>query len=251
MGTILLEKNRWRPGRQPSYQVSQWMPRFASDGFQGIELWEFHATLASAEERRALSCGPLAVSVYSLYLDFNDPDDDARNEAARMAVSLGARGVKFNVGNAPAQADAYIERLSRWAKHFPPEVRLLSECHEGTLMEEPAYARRVLESLRDPRFQLIVHPFSRSLESLRRWFGELGPSITHAHVQMRDDQGQIHQVDSRSEQARHALAVMREGGFGGSFTLEFSEGVGSSGEENIEALYAHALNDLAFLRSNF
>lgn len=45
IGTILLEPNRWKPGKLPSFRVSQWLDRFADAGFAGVELWENHAAL--------------------------------------------------------------------------------------------------------------------------------------------------------------------------------------------------------------
>ena len=43
IGTILLEVNRWTAGKEPSYLVSEWVERFAEAGFDGMELWQFHA----------------------------------------------------------------------------------------------------------------------------------------------------------------------------------------------------------------
>ena len=42
IGTILLEANRHRPGKVPTYLVSQWSQRFVQAGFDGVELWENH-----------------------------------------------------------------------------------------------------------------------------------------------------------------------------------------------------------------
>ena len=59
IGSILLEVNRHRSGRTPTYRVSDWLERFREAGFDGVELWENHATAAPEEEVQALAASPL------------------------------------------------------------------------------------------------------------------------------------------------------------------------------------------------
>ena len=54
IGTILLELNRWGSPKTPTYRVSEWLDRFQEAGFDGMELWEYHATLCPSEELAAL-----------------------------------------------------------------------------------------------------------------------------------------------------------------------------------------------------
>ena len=53
IGTILLERNRWTRDKKPTCLVSEWIPRFKEAGFDGMELWENHAALASSTELKA------------------------------------------------------------------------------------------------------------------------------------------------------------------------------------------------------
>jgi len=101
IGTILLERNRWSPGKVPTYQVSEWMDRFKRDGFDGMELWENHAALCSDDELARLEQAPLPVVVFNSYAGLGDGGLPEREQATRLANRLGARAIKFNVGNVP------------------------------------------------------------------------------------------------------------------------------------------------------
>ena len=57
LASILLEPNRWKPGRPPSIRVSEWSARAAAAGFDGWELWENHYRLAEPDEQRRLEQG--------------------------------------------------------------------------------------------------------------------------------------------------------------------------------------------------
>ena len=60
IATVCLDRNRWGT-REPSFAVSDYLDRFASDGFDGIELWEYHYTRSSdAEKERLVSASPIS-----------------------------------------------------------------------------------------------------------------------------------------------------------------------------------------------
>ena len=251
IGTILLEKNRWAKGKQPSYAVREWLPRFERDGFDGLELWENHVLLGPPEEAQALERGKVPVAVYNTYVGFDDKGEDARRRAAEMAARLKAKAVKYNVGPDKAKLAEYIKNVKAWAELLPGDCRLLCECHAGTVMEEPEQAAAVFAELRDEqRHQAIVHPFSESPESLRRWFRALGPRrITHAHVQYRESR-KFRRLSRDAPRNKEIMAVLKDSGFRGSYTLEFTEGTSAPGGEDIEALYRAALDDREFINGN-
>ena len=246
IGSILLEKHRWREGKLPSYRVSEWLDRFKAAGFDGVELWENHAVLCPPEETDALAASPLPIAIFNSYASLEDADEANRKRAAELTAGLNASGVKYNFGDDEATRGQQIRNLRAWADRMPAGVKMLCECHGGSLMETPAGARAVFDELGDDRFEAIVHPFARELEPLREWFGHLGGRITHAHVQTRKDKG-ICRVRENASAVEEAVGLMREAGFSGSFTLEFTEGTGAP-DENIESLFAAAVDDLDFLR---
>lgn len=249
IGTILLEKNRWAKGKQPSYSVREWLPRFEKDGFDGLELWENHVLLAPPEEAQALERSRVPVAVYNTYMGFDDRGEEARRKAAQMAARLKAQSVKYNVGADKAKTAEYVNNVRAWAEMLPKDCRLLCECHAGTIMEKPGQAAEVFAELKDEaRFQAIVHPFTESPESLRAWFRALGPKrITHAHVQYRE-KGTLKKLSADAARNKEILAVLREAGFAGTYTLEFTEGTSAPGGENMESLYRAALEDRDFLQ---
>lgn len=237
IGTILLEPNRWSPGRLPSYAVSEWTERFAQDGFDGMELWENHAAKCSATELARLEQAKLPVVVFNSYAGMDDASGGAREVSAGLANRLQAKAVKFNLGNDHALGSKYAANTMAWAQTMPYVARMLCECHAGTIMEDMTMARSIYAIWHDDRFQAIVHPFGTEAQ-VRNMLKQLGPRIvTHAHVATG---GQNHDVIEKR------IKLLLDLGFAGSFTLEFTEGTGQN--ENLEQMYARALRDLELLR---
>ncbi len=248
IGTILLELNRWSSPKAPTYLVSEWLERFQEAGFDGMELWEYHATLCPPEELAKLEESDFPVAVYNTYCDFRNESMPDQRTAADMIRRFGAKGVKFNVGKDPALKDIYLENLRNWGDSLPEDCRLLCECHGGTIVEEPAAASEFFGGLEDERWQFIVHCLMSDLDRLKEWFSVFGKSITHAHVQMVDENGKRIRLERNPKHVREAINVMRGEGYRGSFTLEFTEGT-SAPDENMEDLWKAALDDLRFLKS--
>ncbi|WP_282936814.1 TIM barrel protein [Paenibacillus sp. RC67] len=243
-GTILLERNRWAAGKEPSYLVSEWIPRLKQDGFDGIELWENHAALCDAAELERLSDAQLPVSVYNSYVTFEDGAEESRKQAAELIRVLGAKAVKFNFGREQSLLDTYTRNWNEWVKLLPGDCRLLCECHPNTVMEEPQAAAAAMKAM--DRCEAIVHPF-HSLGPLEEWFEHLGSAVTHAHVQYRYGGQTFRRLSSNQEEIVEKLNLMKQAGFNGSFTLEFVEGTGQ-GEEH-EKLYEAALDDRNTLKN--
>jgi len=127
IGSILLEMNRWTRDKQPTYRVSEWTERFAEAGFDGMELWQWHATRCDDDERAALAASPCPVRIFSSYAAFDDSGADDLRDGARLTAVLAADAVKFNVGADPAYRDLYIENLRQWRMLFDDSVTLLCE----------------------------------------------------------------------------------------------------------------------------
>lgn len=242
LGTVLLEANRWAKDRTPTYRVSEWLERIAAAGFDGIELWENHATLAGSEERSALRGSTVPVRVFNSYVPLDAGGEKARRDVAGLVRELNAGALKFNVSNSPETLESQLHTVREWAS-LMPGVDLLCECHPGTALEDPAVAARALVGF--PEIGVIVHPFSSP--DLATWFEHLGPRIRHAHVQMRDPEWRWLRLRDRPALVRERLAILRGAGYAGSFTVEFTAGVGAA-REDLEELFASACDDLAFLR---
>jgi sugar phosphate isomerase/epimerase len=245
INTIILERNRWSGDRVPSYLVGDWLGRFADAGFDGIELWQNHALMADEQELSRLAAADPPVRVFNGYAKFVDSGVEHRRRADELAVRLGADAIKFNLNNDRGAWDSQLAHVRQWRDELDESVTLLCECHPNTLLEEPSAARRFFDQLGSDNWEIIVHPFSR-FSSLGAWLAEFGPKVTHAHLQMDTaDRGRV-LYRREGDLARRAVAMMTQAGFTGSWSLEFTEGIGES--ENIETLWQNALDDLAFLR---
>jgi sugar phosphate isomerase/epimerase len=247
IGSILLEPNRHKPGKEPSFAVSEWLERFRQAGFDGVELWENHAKLAPAEEVAALAAGPLPIAVYNTYAGMGAGEQSQRDSALDMVRVLRAGGVKWNFGRDASQRDEELRNAARWSASLPEGTLPICECHPGTIAEEPAAAAELLGRLEPVPQRAIVHAFTAH-ERLREWFQRLGPMISLVHVQLRDAENRFLRLDRESRLVRETVDLLRELGFGGAFTLEFTEGCNTP-DETMEALWENALRDLEFVRA--
>ena len=245
IGSILLEMSRWTKEKQPTYRVSEWTRRLAEAGFDGIELWQWHATRSDDAERAALALSPCPVTIFNSYAAFDDSGAGDRRDSAELTRMLGAKAVKFNVGADPADRAIYIANLRQWRTMFDDDVMLLCECHPGTIIEEAADAKAFFDEAEVPGVGVIVHAFNR-VDTLSEWMDTFGPMVRHAHLQMREGRDVI-RLDGKGDAAEQAIGIMRAAGFDGSFTLEFTEGT-LAPDESIDLLYTNALADLAFLK---
>jgi sugar phosphate isomerase/epimerase len=218
------------------------MERVAAAGFDGIELWENHIAMADAGERAALRAGRAPVKILNSYAAMGESGEKARRQIAGFARDLGVEAVKFNVGSNPEVLENELRTARDWAASMPG-VSLLCECHPGTLLDDPGAAAAALASC--PEIGVIVHPFSSP--DLGAWLHHFGPRVLHAHAQIVDTQQRRWRLRDQAGAVREQVAVMRDGGFAGTFTIEFTAGVGAD-PENRDALFASACDDMLFLR---
>lgn len=238
IGTVCLERTRWGR-REPSFQVSAWLARFAADGFDGIELWENHFLRADAAEQARLVDAAAPVAVYNSYAGFADGDAEARAKSADAIVKLRASAVKYNLGGDAARRDEYRRNLLVWAESLPPACRLLCECHQGSVLERVEDVAVFFADLDPVRFGIIVH-VSGDAAGTARWLAAFGSRVQHLHVQMRGaETDPAAPLDRKPFDASFAIA--KRHGFAGSMTIEFTRGIGKG--EDIETLYANACED--------
>ena len=247
IGTVLLEKNRWG-SRVPTFRVSEWLNRFAADGFDGIELWENHVLRAEGELALLENAVP-PVAVYNMYADFADDSKPALAQAAENIRRLGATGVKFNFGSDAGKLAEYKQNLLAFADMLPADCVLLCEVHQGTVLEDVAVAAEFFKDLPADQFQIITHAFSGSAADLQAQFDAFGSRISLVHVQHVKDNVRV-RLDRDADFARECIRVLKANSFAGGFTLEFTEGTQAS-DENIEMLYENAKLDMQFIKESW
>jgi sugar phosphate isomerase/epimerase len=243
LGTVCLEPTRWGR-REASFRVSEWLPRFKADGFDGVELWENHYLRADAAEQERLVAVATPVAIYNSYVGFADADAEARAKSADAIVKLGAAAVKYNLGPQVSLLEDYRRNLLAWADVLPPSCRLLCECHQGTVLERIEEAVAFFADLDPARFGIIAH-VSGDSAGLERWFTAFGPRVQHLHVQMRGPETDM-TVPANRPPFDACFGVLKQSGFAGSVTIEFTRGIGKA--EEIEVIYANARVDLAYWR---
>lgn len=247
IATVLLERNRWTKEKQPTFRVSEWAQRFAAAGFDGIELWENHIALAPPEELAALKAAPLSVRIFNSYATFGPEDDPRREQAAAFSRELGVRAVKFNVGSDPELFETYVAQVLKWRRQLPVEITPLCECHPGTVLEKPEAAARAFERWAEAGIGAIVHPFNLTPNEVRSWMRHLGSALTHAHVQLNRER-RMQSLAAYRDYVAEILQVMRDEGFTGNFSIEFTAGVGGGVSEDMEQLFESACADMELLR---
>jgi sugar phosphate isomerase/epimerase len=246
IGTVLLEPNRWSKPKQPSFEVSAWLDRFAADGFDGVELWEFHASLAAREEQEKLTRSPLPIRIFSGYAETVPEAAPRRAELTEWARRLGSEAIKFNVGGDPGQWDVYLDQVASWLSSVPEGIRLLCECHPGTVIETPSRARDFFDALGEGAWGIIVHPLFQAAD-LPEWLDRFGPKVAHAHIQARGEENRMEGLDRHRDATRVMVETLKQHDYQGTFTVEFTEGVRTP-DESITSLYEHAVLDLGILR---
>lgn len=230
LGTVAIEPNRWgtvRPDREPLVRLSHWQDRLAGLDVDGLEIWEGHLTRVGAAEAEAVLAGPLPVRIFNTYVDFDDPEPAARQEAARWVMRSGARAVKFNVGNDPSAESRYAERIAAWLQALPEDVAAVCECHQDiSIAEDPAAAARILSAAGPPeRVQALVHTHDPP-DLLDRKFDALGERISHVHVNHLDTTALTHpELADVADQLQMTVDRLDALGFDGSYTLEFVAGL--------------------------
>jgi len=241
-GTVLLERNRWVKGeRLPSLAVSDWVRRIGDEGFDGLELWENHAALAGEEERLRLRESPVPVRILNCYDRCGSETAGARRRAVELAGFLSAGGMKFNFGREPERHEEYVTNVRAWRALLPADFRFLCECHGGTNVEAPERAAETFARLGRENYEIIVHGFGGDEAGLRRRFELHGGRITHVHVSLPAD------GPGAEPGTRKRVELLGELGFRGSYTIEFTEGVGADGETP-ERLFRNAVRDMKLVR---
>lgn len=244
LGSIALEKNRWAPGRIPTYNVSDFVTRANDDGFAGIELWEYHYHLADETEREKLANSGTEF-IFNTYFNLAEGITDDIIKVADAVNQLGAVAMKYNFPHIDYGVDMptimkHRDTLLKFADMLKGDVKLLCECHGWTSMEVPERAAEVLASL-DERFGAIIH-LATEPEFARKCFECYGERICHIHTAASTENGFVH-LEDKDELMRGNLDYFVSKGFNGTMTLEFIKDA-----DDMNDYYANALRDFEYLK---
>lgn len=241
LGSIALERNRWESGRSPTYLVSDFVQRAKDDGFDGIELWQYHYLSADAGERKKLVDSDTSF-IFNSYLSLADGMTDAVKDVADAICQLKAEAVKYNFGSSqlgynPADLQKQTETLLRFADMLPENVKLLCECHADSIGEDPVRMAEIFKKL-DERFGAIIHLMT-PLDFAKHCFDCYGERICHIHSSyVLPDLGFQCLAGAEATAEEHYQYYVSRG-FNGTVTVEFTQDASSP-----EQFYHNTLKDL-------
>lgn len=254
LSSVALEKNRWTMEKLPSITASQWLERALSDGFDGMELWENHYLLVERSEQKKLEALG-HIGIYNTYAAFDQGLSDDLRRVAEATWVLRPAGIKFNLGKSDGNIQNrysvdeiryMVDTALSFIELLPPDVHLLSECHNGSAMQDPYTARILFEQL-GQRVGAIIH-LPASIEDLSDRVKYYGERICHIHTQYRPDpfapwpEFPFLPLSAAEQDMRSALNQLNGYGFTGSASIEFC-----AGGADAESCYAGALADLHWL----
>ncbi len=260
LATICIEKNRWAKERRSSIDLFEYIPLIADAGFNGIELWEQHATgldpeaLARARDLALEKRCPIVI--YNTYV-LTIPEERHvahRRRLDEIGRALGVRAYKYNIttaarlarrageeaGASEQEQGAGREAALRFVRDWAAETDadFLCECHGGTIMEEPGPAAEVLRELGPGRFGAILHSLTDEDEAFERDLEHKKELLRHVHVPY---------ADRHRERIAARVKRLRDTGARLTWSIEFSSPV-TDGADN-ETCFRAAVEDLRFLRS--
>lgn len=248
LGTVSMEKNRWEPGRVPTFNVSDFIDKALADGFDGIELWEYHYTKASDEEKAKLAASGVPF-IFNSYLSFVERNEEAFKEIAEAVKTLGATAIKFNLGPSWVEeidVPSQIENLKYFASLLPENVKLLCECHGNTVMEVPEDAGKVFDELDKERFGAIIHLATEN-DFIDRCYASYGERLCHMHcaytTENEKGEKEFSAMDDGTGFVEDKINYYIGKGFDGTLTIEFVKF-----EDTAEAHYKHAVENMKYLR---
>lgn len=245
LSTLLLEKNRAN-GKGPSLLISEWMEEAGEAGFAGLEIWINHLVLASRSEWELIVARseetdlPISTITAGIPVDLSDKSQRIRDSVIETLEYFRPGILKFTLPDSRG-SDAF-DFIKEWSRDVPREIGLLYDPGESARAETYVKARSVLDG---GRFQAVLHPFLLSPKELEAVLDAAGDFAGNVGVQARKG-GKAIQLEDNSEEHRKIIAAVRGRGFGGTWTLVSTQGVGLPGEE-IEDLFDNAERDLNFL----
>jgi len=246
LGSIALEKNRFNEGKIPSYLVSDYIEKAKNDGFDGIELWENHYLLADNAEKKRLVDSDMDF-IFNSYFSLAYGITDDIIKVADAINALNASAVKFNFSNkklvnSTSDIQRQIDTLLSFGEKISPNVRILCECHEGTIADEPEIAAQIFDKL-DARFGAIIHLIP-TYEFAKKCFDCYGERICHIHSAYPVEIGVYKALDEANGLMEKNFKYYLKRGFNGTVTVEFAKNAYSP-----EDYYINSLRDLEYLRN--
>ncbi|MDB5049823.1 MAG: hypothetical protein JWO30_2894 [Fibrobacteres bacterium] len=247
LSTLLLEKNRFN-GKGPSLLVSDWIEETGEAGFAGLEIWMNHLLFSSRseweliQERSSESDLPISLISATLPADSSDKSQRFRDSVIEACDYFRPDGLKFNLSDAKATGLDSLGFIKEWSRDVPRDISLLFDGGEGVGSGELAIARKTLGG---GRYKAVLHPFLFAPKELEKVLDAAGDFIANLGVQAKQG-GECILLEENAAEHLKIISATRARGFKGTWSLEFTKGVGAA-KESIENMFDNAEKDLNFL----
>lgn len=268
LNTIALDPNRWTPEKVAYFDLVDLLPAIAEDGFDALEVWQYHLSRLTDEQvarlgKRARALG-IAFPVVGLYPALHLKGDECEREwrevealIARSAM-LGARVVKMFAGRlgsdeaddaAFARSIAFAQKMAKAAEAHG--MMLTAETHPDTLCDSIPATRRFLDAVAAPSLRVCFQAFDfTSTEQTLADYRALREHVVHVHLQGRRDD-RISLLEEADLDYRTFLQALAADGFDGYLCIEFVKGgiVERPEAMDVELVLANARRDRAFVEA--
>ena len=259
INTILIEPNRWAPDKTPHRPLSEHLPAFQRAGFQALEIWQYHVSTLDARGLANLSthlnaCAlrPVALGAYP-FLHLDGPEgDEAIIQLGRIvayASHLKSEILKIFPGRvASQQLDAAararsVEHLQQLAQQLAMRsIHLTLETHSNTLCDTQQSTLQLFDELNTcDNIGICLQPYTeQDTDAAIQMYDILRPHIRHVHLQNRRRvDGSITRLEEGDWlNYRRLLPHIRDSGFNGPLSLEFTTNMTTPDSPNIDSSQA-------------
>ncbi len=245
LNTIMLEPNRWTGDHILSWPLIDLLKPVAEAGFGELEIWQYHISRLHRQELDALRerldelrLGSVAIGGYPKFHLTGGEGEAMEAELDRLVeygVVLGVDLFKIFPGSLgsekldEAQRELSVNRILRLAEQLAMrDIVLTMETHGNTLCDTLESTLRLLEELSacGDRVGICFQPYiEHDTDQAIATFDALDGRVRHLHLQNRREGGTTLLEEGDWTDYSRFLPHVRERGFGGPLSLEFTDGI--------------------------
>ena len=270
LNTIMLEPNRWTGDHTLTCPLIDLLKPVAAAGFHELEIWQYHISRLHAKELDALKEGLDGLGMRSValggytQLHLTGADGEVMETQLATLVEYGAiLGVKtFKIFPGSLGSDKLDEtqrhlsvgRIQRLAEQLVKrDMALTLETHGNTLCDSLESAIRLLDDLSTcgESVGICFQPYTEhDTDQAIATFDALQGRVLHLHLQNRREGATTLLEEGDWTDYRRLLPHVRQSGFDGPLSLEFTEGITPADGESfdLQRVIDNAARDRDFAR---
>ena len=245
LNTIMLEPNRWTGDHVLSCPLIDLLDPVAAAGFRELEIWQYHISRLRGNELEALrqklddlDMRAVAMGGYPQFHLTGGAGETMQAQLDRLVEYGAVLGVEVfkvfpgNIGSGKldeTQRKLSVNRLGRLAEELAKrDVVLTMETHGNTLCDTLDSTLRLLDELAacGDSVGICFQPYTEhDTDRAIATFDALENRVRHLHLQNRREREVTLLEDGDWTDYSRFLPHVRESGFRGPLSLEFTEGI--------------------------